>query len=125
MRCTGRTLSGEYGGHISQSLFRRCAGFRTFYAQGQTGQQLLLGAYSALSRQIGVGQVKMHTRHEMLDLVVVNGHARSIVTRRLITGEITSHAADTVVLATGGYGNVFTLSTNAISSPRDGKLSSL
>ena len=110
----GVPFAREYGGLLANRSFGGAQVSRTFYARGQTGQQLLLGAYSALSRQIGVGQVKMHTRHEMLDLVVVNGHARGIVTRNLITGEITSHAADTVVLATGGYGNVFYLSTNAI-----------
>ena len=110
----GVPFAREYGGLLANRSFGGAQVSRTFYARGQTGQQLLLGAYSALSRQIGVGQVKMHTRHEMLDLVVVNGHARGIVTRNLITGEITSHAADTVVLATGRYGNVFYLSTNTI-----------
>ena len=86
---------------------------RTFYARGQTGQQLLLGAYSSLSRQIGLGNVEMSPRQEMLDLVVVDGKARGIITRNLVTGEIESHVADAVVLATGGYGNVFYLSTNA------------
>ena len=87
---------------------------RTFYARGQTGQQLLLGAYSALVRQIGLGTVKMYSRTEMLDLVVVDGHAKGIVTRNMITGKIQSFAADAVILATGGYSNVFFLSTNAI-----------
>ncbi len=86
---------------------------RTFYARGQTGQQLLLGAYQALERQIGLGTVKMHSRHEMLELVVVDGRARGIVTRDLVTGKVESHVADAVILATGGYGNVFYLSTNA------------
>jgi succinate dehydrogenase / fumarate reductase, flavoprotein subunit len=86
---------------------------RTFYARGQTGQQLLLGAYQALEHEIGAGSVKMYPRTEMLDLVLVNGHAKGIVVRSLTTGEISSHAADTVVLASGGYGNVFYLSTNA------------
>src|SRR5437879_9423628 len=86
---------------------------RTFYARGQTGQQLLLGAYQALCRQIGFGNVKMFPRTEMLDLVVIDGHAKGIVVRDLVSGEISSHAGDAVVLATGGYGNVFFLSTNA------------
>ncbi|MDD4463692.1 MAG: succinate dehydrogenase (quinone) flavoprotein subunit, partial [Desulfobacterales bacterium] len=86
-----------------------------FYARGQTGQQLLLGAYSALSRQIGIGKVKMYTRREMMDLVLVDGHARGIVVRNLLNGEFETYAADAVVLATGGYGNVFFLSTNAVS----------
>src|SRR5262249_33894586 len=84
-----------------------------FYARGQTGQQLLLGAYQALERQIGAGKVKMFPRTEMLDLVVVDGRARGIVTRDLVTGKIEAHAADAVVLCTGGYGNLFYLSTNA------------
>jgi succinate dehydrogenase/fumarate reductase flavoprotein subunit len=87
--------------------------FRTFYARGQTGQQLLLGAYQALEHEIAAGSVKMFPRTEMLDLVLVNGHAKGIVVRNLVTGEISSHAADTVVLAAGGYGNVLYLSTNA------------
>src|SRR5690606_34250201 len=86
---------------------------RTFYARGQTGQQLLLGAYSALERQVGLGTVKMYARTEMLDVVVIDGKARGIVTRNLVTGEIRSWAADAVILATGGYGNIFYLSTNA------------
>ena len=86
---------------------------RTFYARGQTGQQLLLGAYQALERQIASGGVKMYPRTEMLDLVVIDGKARGIVVRNLITGTVESHAAEAVVLATGGYGNVFYLSTNA------------
>src|SRR4029077_13060664 len=86
---------------------------RTFYARGQTGQQLLLGAYQALCRQIGLGTVQMFPRTEMLDLVVIGGHAKGIVARNLVTGEISSYPADAVVLATGGYGNVFFLSTNA------------
>ncbi|MGD9189837.1 MAG: fumarate reductase/succinate dehydrogenase flavoprotein subunit, partial [Desulfobacteraceae bacterium] len=89
---------------------------RTFYARGQTGQQLLLGAYSSLSRQIADGNIEMYPRREMLDLVLVNGHAKGIVVRNLITGQLESHAADAVVLATGGYGNVFFLSTNAMGS---------
>lgn len=109
----GVPFAREYGGLLDNRSFGGAQVSRTFYARGQTGQQLLLGAYSALSRQIGLGTVKMHTRHEMLDLVVVNGHAKGILTRDLVTGQIERHAADAVVLATGGYGNVFYLSTNA------------
>ena len=86
---------------------------RTFYARGQTGQQLLLGAYQALERQVGLGKVKMFPRTEMLDVIVIDGKARGIVTRNLVTGKVESHLADAVVLGTGGYGNVFYLSTNA------------
>ena len=109
----GVPFAREYGGLLANRSFGGAQVSRTFYARGQTGQQLLLGAYSALSRQIAVGQVNMHTRHEMLDIVVQDGRAAGIVTRNLITGEIRSHAADAVVLASGGYGNVFYLSTNA------------
>ena len=87
---------------------------RTFYARGQTGQQLLIGAYQALERQVAAGTVKMYTRHEMLELIVVDGKARGIIARDLVTGEIETHLADVVVLASGGYGNVFFLSTNAM-----------
>src|SRR6185436_19771022 len=86
---------------------------RTFYARGQTGQQLLIGAYGALMRQVAAGQVKIFARHEMLDLVVIEGKARGIVTRNLVTGEIDRFAADAVLLASGGYGNLYYLSTNA------------
>ena len=89
---------------------------RTFYAKGQTGQQLLLGAYSAMNRQIGRGKIKMYNRHEMLDLVIVDGKASGIIARNLVTGEIERHSAHAVVIATGGYGNVFFLSTNAMGS---------
>jgi succinate dehydrogenase / fumarate reductase flavoprotein subunit len=109
----GVPFAREYGGLLDNRSFGGAQVSRTFYARGQTGQQLLLGAYQALSRQIGAGQVKMHPRTEMLDLVVVNGRARGIVTRNLLTGQIQSHVADAVVLATGGYSNVFYLSTNA------------
>jgi len=112
----GVPFAREYGGLLANRSFGGAQVSRTFYARGQTGQQLLLGAYSALSRQIGLGQVAMHTRREMLDLVVVNGHAKGIITRNLATGEIERHAGDAVVLATGGYGNVFYLSTNAVGS---------
>ena len=109
----GVPFAREYGGLLANRSFGGAQVSRTFYARGQTGQQLLLGAYQALCRQIGLGAVKMFPRAEMLDLVVVNGHAKGIVTRSLVTGEITAHAADAVILATGGYGNVFYLSTNA------------
>jgi succinate dehydrogenase / fumarate reductase flavoprotein subunit len=103
----------EYGGLLANRSFGGAQVSRTFYARGQTGQQLLLGAYSALSKQIGLGKVKMHNRHEMLDVVIIDGHAKGVVVRNMVTGEITRHAADCVILATGGYGNVFFLSTNA------------
>lgn len=109
----GVPFAREYGGLLDNRSFGGAQVSRTFYARGQTGQQLLLGAYQALSRQIGLGTVEMHSRHEMLDLVVIDGHARGIVTRDLVTGRIESHVADAVVLASGGYGNVFYLSTNA------------
>src|SRR5580658_2360581 len=109
----GVPFAREYGGLLANRSFGGAQVSRTFYARGQTGQQLLLGAYQALCRQIGRGAVQMFPRTEMLDLVVVNGHAKGIVTRSLVTGEITAHAADAVILATGGYGNVFYLSTNA------------
>ncbi len=109
----GVPFAREYGGLLANRSFGGAQVSRTFYARGQTGQQLLIGAYSALTRQIAAGTVEMFPRTEMLDLVVVDGHAKGIVVRDMVTGEITSHAADTVVLATGGYGNVFYLSTNA------------
>jgi succinate dehydrogenase / fumarate reductase flavoprotein subunit len=109
----GVPFAREYGGLLANRSFGGAQVSRTFYARGQTGQQLLLGAYSALSRQVAYGKVKLYTRSEMLDLVVVDGQARGIVTRHLITGEVETHAAHAVVLATGGYGNVFFLSTNA------------
>jgi succinate dehydrogenase / fumarate reductase flavoprotein subunit len=109
----GVPFAREYGGLLANRSFGGAQVSRTFYARGQTGQQLLLGAYQALERQIGTGTVRMYPRTEMLDLVVIDGVARGIVTRNLITGAIESHAADAVVLGTGGYGNVFYLSTNA------------
>jgi succinate dehydrogenase / fumarate reductase flavoprotein subunit len=109
----GVPFAREYGGTLANRSFGGAQVSRTFYARGQTGQQLLIGAYQALERQIGLGAVKMFNRHEMLELVVVDGRARGIVTRDMITGAIESWAADAVVLATGGYGNVFYLSTNA------------
>src|SRR4026207_158389 len=109
----GVPFAREYGGLLANRSFGGAQVSRTFYARGQTGQQLLIGAYQALERQIGLGRCQMFPMTEMLDVVVVDGQARGIVTRDLVTGEIASHAADAVVLATGGYGNVFYLSTNA------------
>jgi succinate dehydrogenase / fumarate reductase flavoprotein subunit len=109
----GVPFAREYGGLLANRSFGGAQVSRTFYARGQTGQQLLLGAYQALCRQIGAGTVKMFPQTEMLDLVVVDGHAKGIITRNLVTGEIVRHAGDAVVLASGGYGNVFYLSTNA------------
>lgn len=112
----GVPFARDYGGLLDNRSFGGTQVSRTFYAKGQTGQQLLLGAYSALSRQVGKGNVQMLNRHEMLDVVIVNGKARGIIARNLITGEIERHAAHAVVLCTGGYGNVFFLSTNAMGS---------
>ena len=109
----GVPFAREYGGFLANRSFGGAQVSRTFYARGQTGQQLLLGAYQALSRQIGLGQVTMYPRSEMLDLVVIDGRARGIVVRDLVSGAIRSHAAHAVVLATGGYSNVYFLSTNA------------
>ena len=109
----GVPFAREYGGTMANRSFGGAQVSRTFYARGQTGQQLLLGAYQSLSRQIDAGRVKMHPRQEMLDLIVIDGKGRGIVTRDMVTGRIESHLADAVVLGTGGYGNVFYLSTNA------------
>ncbi len=109
----GVPFAREYSGYLTNRSFGGTQVARTFYARGQTGQQLLLGAYQALERQISAGRVTMYPRTEMLDLIVVDGRARGIVTRNMVTGKIESHTADAVVLATGGYGNVFYLSTNA------------
>jgi succinate dehydrogenase / fumarate reductase flavoprotein subunit len=109
----GVPFAREYGGLLDNRSFGGAQVSRTFYARGQTGQQLLLGAYSALSRMVDEGKVKMYPRTEMLDLVVIDGHARGIVTRNLVTGEVETHSAHAVLLCTGGYGNVFYLSTNA------------
>jgi succinate dehydrogenase / fumarate reductase, flavoprotein subunit len=109
----GVPFAREYGGTLANRSFGGAQVSRTFYARGQTGQQLLLGAYQALERMIGLGKVKMYSRHEMLEVVVAHGKARGIVTRDMVTGKIESHVADAVILATGGYGNVFYLSTNA------------
>ncbi|MFB2120460.1 fumarate reductase/succinate dehydrogenase flavoprotein subunit [Parapedobacter sp. 2B3] len=110
----GVPFAREYGGLLDNRSFGGAQVSRTFYARGQTGQQLLLGAYSALNRQIHKGTVKMYNRHEMLDLVTIDGHARGIITRNMVTGAIESHEGHAVLLCTGGYGNVFFLSTNAM-----------
>ncbi len=112
----GVPFAREYGGLLDNRSFGGAQVSRTFYARGQTGQQLLLGAYSALSRQIKAGKVTMHSRREMLDLVIIDGQARGIIVRNLISGEIEKYSGDAVVLATGGYSNVFFLSTNAMNS---------
>jgi succinate dehydrogenase / fumarate reductase flavoprotein subunit len=109
----GVPFAREYGGTLANRSFGGAQVSRTFYARGQTGQQLLLGCYQAMSRQIANGKIAMHPRTEMVDLIVIDGRARGIVTRNLVTGKVESHIADAVVLATGGYGNVFYLSTNA------------
>lgn len=110
----GVPFGREYGGLLDNRSFGGAQLKRTFYARGQTGQQLLLGAYQALEKEVAKGHIEMFSRHEMMDLVLVDGEARGIVTRNLITGEIQSYAGDTVLLCTGGYGNVFFLSTNAM-----------
>jgi succinate dehydrogenase / fumarate reductase, flavoprotein subunit len=112
----GVPLAREYGGLLDNRSFGGVQVSRTFYARGQTGQQLLLGAYSAISRQIATGQVKMYNRHEMVEVVVVDGKARGIIARDLVTGKVERHSAHAVVIASGGYGNVFYLSTNAMGS---------
>ncbi|MFN8318182.1 MAG: fumarate reductase/succinate dehydrogenase flavoprotein subunit [Saprospiraceae bacterium] len=112
----GVPFAREYGGLLENRSFGGVQVSRTFYAKGQTGQQLLIGAYQALSRQISTGAVKMYNRHEMMDLVVIDGKARGIIARNLLTGELERHSAHCVLLATGGYGNVFYLSTNAMGS---------
>src|SRR3954464_8740521 len=109
----GVPFAREYGGLLANRSFGGAQVSRTFYARGQTGQQLLLGAYQALEKQIGLGKVAMYSRHEMLEVVVIDGRARGIVVRDMVTGEVESHVADDVILATGGYGNVFYLATNA------------
>ena len=112
----GVPFAREYSGLLANRSFGGALVSRTFYAQGQTGQQLLLGAYSALMRQVQAGQVQIFARREMLDLVVVQGQARGIITRNLVTGELERHAGDAVLLCTGGYSNVYYLSTNAKNS---------
>jgi succinate dehydrogenase / fumarate reductase flavoprotein subunit len=109
----GVPFAREYGGRLDNRSFGGTQVSRTFYARGQTGQQLLLGAYSTLMRQVSLGNVTMHTRSEMLDLVVAEGRAAGVVIRNVVTGEISAHAGHAVLLATGGYGNVYYLSTNA------------
>jgi succinate dehydrogenase / fumarate reductase flavoprotein subunit len=112
----GVPFAREYGGLLDNRSFGGVQVSRTFYARGQTGQQLLIGAYQALERQISAGTVSMFTRHEMLELIVADGKARGIIARDMVTGEVQTHLADVVVLASGGYGNVFYLSTNAMGS---------
>jgi succinate dehydrogenase / fumarate reductase flavoprotein subunit len=112
----GVPFAREYGGLLANRSFGGALVSRTFYAKGQTGQQLLLGAYSAMSRQIAKGKIEMHSRTEMLDVVIIDGKAKGIITRDLVTGEIKAHSAHAVVLATGGYANAFYLSTNAMAS---------
>ena len=112
----GVPFARDYGGLLDNRSFGGVLVSRTFYAKGQTGQQLLLGAYSAMNRQIGRGKIKMYNRHEMMDIVIIDGKARGIITRNLVTGEINRHSSHAVVIASGGYGNVFYLSTNAMGS---------
>ncbi|MEJ8605848.1 fumarate reductase/succinate dehydrogenase flavoprotein subunit [Riemerella anatipestifer] len=112
----GVPFGRDYGGQLDNRSFGGVQVKRTFYAKGQTGQQLLLGAYSAMSRQIGKGRIKMYNRHEMMELVIVDGKARGIIARNLVTGEIERHSAHAIVIASGGYGNVYFLSTNAMGS---------
>ena len=112
----GVPFARDYGGYLANRSFGGVQVQRTFYAKGQTGQQLLLGAYSAMSRQIGKGKIEMYNRHEMMDLVAVDGKARGIIARNLVTGELERHSGHAVVIASGGYGNVYFLSTNAMGS---------
>src|ERR1041385_7981029 len=112
----GVPFAREYGGLLDNRSFGGAQVSRTFYARGQTGQQLLLGAYSALERQVGLGNVKMYSRHEMLDVVIIDGKARGIIARDLISGKLERHFGHAVLLCSGGYGNVFYLSTNAMGS---------
>src|SRR6187401_2104219 len=107
----GVPFAREYSGYLTNRSFGGTQVARTFYARGQTGQQLLLGSYQALEKQIGLGKVAMYSRHEMLEVVLIDGRARGIVVRDMVTGKIESHVADDVILATGGYGNVFYLAT--------------
>ena len=112
----GVPFARDYGGLLDNRSFGGVQVSRTFYAKGQTGQQLLLGAYSAMNRQVARGKIKMYSRHEMMDIVIVNGKARGIIARDLVTGKLERHAAHAVVIASGGYGNIFFLSTNAMGS---------
>ena len=114
MVAQGVPFAREYGGLLDNRSFGGAQVSRTFYARGQTGQQLLLGAYQQFSRQVGLGGIRLFNRTELIDIVVIDGHASGIVVRDLVTGELQSHAAHAVVLATGGYGNAFFLSTNAM-----------
>ncbi len=118
----GVPFAREYGGLLDNRSFGGAQVSRTFYARGQTGQQLLLGAYQSLMRQVHAGSVKLFARREMLDLVLIDGRARGIVVRDLVTGAIETYAGDAVILATGGYGTVYYLSTNAMNSQRDRRL---
>lgn len=117
----GVPFAREYGGLLSNRSFGGTQVQRTFYAAGQTGQQLLIGAYQALERQVALGNVKMYTRHEMLDVVVIDGKARGIIARNLVSGELERYFGHAVLLCSGGYGNVFYLSTNAMGSNVDRK----
>src|SRR5699024_9386549 len=110
----GVPFAREYGGLLDNRSFGGVPVSRTFYARGQTGQQLLIGAYQALERQVAAGTVEVHSRHEMLELIVIDDRARGVVVRDMLTGEIETHVADAVVLASGGYGNAYFLSTNAM-----------
>ncbi len=112
----GVPFAREYGGYLANRSFGGAQVSRTFYARGQTGQQLLLGAYSAMMKQVNAGKLKIHTRKEMVDIVIIDGRTRGIIVRDLITGEFTKHVADAVILGTGGYGNTYFLSTNAMAS---------
>ena len=112
----GVPFAREYGGLLNNRSFGGTQVKRTFYAAGQTGQQLLIGAYQALERQVALGNVKMYSRHEMLDMVMIDGKARGIIARNLISGELERHFGHAVLLCSGGYGNVFYLSTNAMGS---------
>ena len=112
----GVPFARDYGGLLDNRSFGGVLVSRTFYAKGQTGQQLLLGAYSAMNRQIGRGKIQMFNRHEMMDIVIIDGKARGIITRNLVNGKVERHGAHAVVIASGGYGNVFFLSTNAMGS---------
>ena len=112
----GVPFAREYGGTLANRSFGGAQVSRTFYARGQTGQQLLIGAYHALQRQVGLGKVEMYSRHEMLDLIVIDGRARGLIARNLVTGDLERYTADAVVLCSGGYGRVYYLSTNAWNS---------
>src|SRR3954467_5039387 len=113
---SGVPFARDYGGLLENRSFGGTQVSRTFYARGQTGQQLLLGAYSTMMRQVGLGNVKLHVRKEFLDLVLIDGKARGIIVRNLVSGQLDRHGADAVIMATGGYGRVFYLSTNAMGS---------